>query len=198
MKFNFLSENGTGIKVDEKTAAVYYKKAADGGDIEALLFLGIAYEFGSGVDKDAFRAIEYYKRATDEGNIEALRRLGQCYANGTGVDKDLAFSFECYTKAANLGDEFSVFLLADCYHWGKGIMVNYSKALNFYKKYIDNCKYANENYAKANYEIGNICIIPEYQGRGIGTKILKDIIKQNMERNIKLQYFNGFIHISFS
>ena len=25
------------------------------------------------------------------------------------------------------------------------------------------------------YEIGNICIIPEYQGRGIGTQVLKDI-----------------------
>ena len=39
------------------------------------------------------------------------------------------------------------------------------------------------------YEIGNICIIPEYQGKGIGTKILKDIIEKNKERNIKLQYF---------
>ena len=39
------------------------------------------------------------------------------------------------------------------------------------------------------YEIGNICIIPEYQGKGIGTEILNDIIEQNKERNIKLQYF---------
>ena len=49
--------------------------------------------------------------------------------------------------------------------------------------------YNGEVLENGDYEIGNICIIPEYQGRGIGTKILKDIIKQNMERNIKLQYF---------
>lgn len=49
--------------------------------------------------------------------------------------------------------------------------------------------YNGEVLENGDYEIGNICIIPEYQGKGIGTKILKDIIKQNMERNIKLQYF---------
>jgi len=49
--------------------------------------------------------------------------------------------------------------------------------------------YNGEILENGDYEIGNICIIPEYQGKGIGTKILKDIINQNMERNIKLQYF---------
>ena len=39
------------------------------------------------------------------------------------------------------------------------------------------------------YEIGNICIIPEYQRKGIGTKILKDVIEKNKERTIKIQYF---------
>ena len=49
--------------------------------------------------------------------------------------------------------------------------------------------YNGEILENGDYEIGNICIIPEYQGKGIGTKILKDIIKQNIERDIKLQYF---------
>ena len=49
--------------------------------------------------------------------------------------------------------------------------------------------YNGEVLENGDYEIGNICIIPEYQGKGIGTKILKDIINQNKERNIKLQYF---------
>lgn len=49
--------------------------------------------------------------------------------------------------------------------------------------------YNGEVIENGDYEIGNICIIPEYQGRGIGTKIVKDIIKQNIDRNIRLQYF---------
>ena len=49
--------------------------------------------------------------------------------------------------------------------------------------------YNGEVLENGDYEIGNICIISEYQGKGIGTKILKDVIEQNKERNIKIQYF---------
>ena len=49
--------------------------------------------------------------------------------------------------------------------------------------------YNGETLENGDYEIGNICIIPKYQGKGIGTKILKDIIKQNIKRTIRLQYF---------
>ena len=40
-----------------------------------------------------------------------------------------------------------------------------------------------------NYEIGNICIIPEYQGRGIGTQVLKDIIRLHGSHNLHIQFF---------
>ena len=40
-----------------------------------------------------------------------------------------------------------------------------------------------------NYEIGNICIIPEYQRKGIGTMILKDKLKKYKNYNIEIQYF---------
>ena len=39
------------------------------------------------------------------------------------------------------------------------------------------------------FEIGNICIKPEYQNKGIGTAILKEIIFENKDKNIKLQVF---------
>ena len=55
-----------------------------------------------------------------------------------------------------------------------------NKDIGFYNGKILDDKY---------YEIGNICIKSEYQGKGIGTKILQDIIKNNSERIIKLQYF---------
>ncbi len=40
-----------------------------------------------------------------------------------------------------------------------------------------------------NYEIGNICIIPEYQGRGIGTQVLTDIMELHKDQELHLQYF---------
>ena len=39
------------------------------------------------------------------------------------------------------------------------------------------------------YEIGNICILPEYQNRGIGTAILQDVITEHADKDIHLQYF---------
>ena len=39
------------------------------------------------------------------------------------------------------------------------------------------------------YEIGNICIIPEYQGKGIGTQVLKDIMELHKEQDLHIQYF---------
>ena len=41
------------------------------------------------------------------------------------------------------------------------------------------------------YEIGNICIIPEYQGKGIGTSVLKDIIKLHKDSDLHIQYFKS-------
>ena len=39
------------------------------------------------------------------------------------------------------------------------------------------------------YYIENICIIPEYQGKGIGTEILKSVLNEYSDKNIEIQYF---------
>ena len=51
--------------------------------------------------------------------------------------------------------------------------------------------YNGEILDNGNYEIGNICIIPEYQGKGIGTQVLKDAteLEENEDRDIEIQYF---------
>lgn len=39
------------------------------------------------------------------------------------------------------------------------------------------------------YYIENICIISEYQGKGIGTEILKSVLNEDSDKNIEIQYF---------
>lgn len=41
------------------------------------------------------------------------------------------------------------------------------------------------------YYIENICIVTEYQRKGIGTKILSDIIEKYKDYNIEIQYFKN-------
>ena len=60
------------------------------------------------------------------------------------------------------------------------IIVDGNKKIGFYNgKILDN----------GNYEVGNICIIPKYQGKGIGTKILKEKLAENKDRDVEIQYF---------
>jgi len=42
---------------------------------------------------------------------------------------------------------------------------------------------------KNTYEIVNICIDPTFQGKGIGSKILNDVINNNSDKDIILQHF---------
>ena len=49
--------------------------------------------------------------------------------------------------------------------------------------------YNDEYLDDGTYEIGNICIMPEYQGKGIGTMVLNDKIKENQDKDIIIQYF---------
>lgn len=39
------------------------------------------------------------------------------------------------------------------------------------------------------FHLVRICIIPEYQNRGIGTDILKDVLSDNSDKEITIQYF---------
>ena len=39
------------------------------------------------------------------------------------------------------------------------------------------------------YEIGNICITPEYQNHGLGTQILRNILDSHKAQDIHIQYF---------
>ena len=84
--------------------------------------------------------------------------------------------------------------------WGWNEEFQKQKYHEFIKKYkeytylinLDNKDvgfYNDEYLDNGDYEVCNICIIPEYQGKGIGTKILKDVLEKNKDKNIHIQYF---------
>ena len=58
----------------------WYKKAAAGGNAEAMYQVGRAYENGSGVREDVQQAVNWYDQAAIRGNKDAntaLDRLGE-------------------------------------------------------------------------------------------------------------------------
>lgn len=49
--------------------------------------------------------------------------------------------------------------------------------------------YNGKNKDDNTFEIGNICVKPEYQNKGIGTAVLKEILFEHKGQNVKLQVF---------
>ncbi|STY30303.1 enhanced entry protein EnhC [Legionella wadsworthii] len=62
---------------DPQQAFVWFKKAADAGDVEAQMFTAAAYMYGVGVKKNADAATRYYINAAKNGNALAQYTLAK-------------------------------------------------------------------------------------------------------------------------
>ena len=70
--------NGQGVRQDDAQAVQWYRQAAEQGDAQAQVLLGIAYESGRGVRQDSALAQEWYGKACDNGyqdGCDNYRRL---------------------------------------------------------------------------------------------------------------------------
>ena len=77
--------------------------AAEQGNAEAQIRLGILYRFGLGVPEDGAEAARWYRAAAEQGSASAQGSLGFMYANGLGVPKDGAEAVRWYRAAAEQG-----------------------------------------------------------------------------------------------
>ena len=80
-----------------------YQKAADNGDVDAMVNLGDLYANGQGM-ADYAMAGEWYQKAADNGDANGMWGLGWLYEHGQGVAQDYAKAREWYQKAADKGN----------------------------------------------------------------------------------------------
>ncbi len=78
------THGGDGLPQDYVKAIDFFRKAAEGGDADALYDLGWAYEQGLGVPADRQRAIEWYSKAAGKRQALALKRLDKLSETGGG------------------------------------------------------------------------------------------------------------------
>jgi hypothetical protein len=97
--------NRRGVAKSDKEAVNWYRKAADKGQVYAMLNLGWMYANGRGVARDDSEAVKWCRKAADLGEPVAMYNLGLMYDNGLGVKKDRAEALKWYKKAAALGHE---------------------------------------------------------------------------------------------
>ena len=115
---------------DYAQAAIWYAKAADQGDADALDWMGVLYRDGKGVAIDKQREQDYFEKAALQGLAEAQNHLAVFHEKNHAYDQALAW----YSEAALQSESSALFSLGTFFEKGLGVAQDYQRAALFYKK----------------------------------------------------------------
>lgn len=129
---------------DSIKAFNYFKKAADLGNVEACLNVGLHYRDGIVVNQDYAKALEYYTKATEKGNPVGYINVGTIYYLSyqdytyhnidLGVEKDLNKAIQNLEASLNIVENVDAhYWLGLCYWYAKDDNKDDTKAFNHIK-----------------------------------------------------------------
>ena|SRR5215471_938364 len=88
----FMYHRGLGVAVDDREAAVWLRRAAEHGQAEGQLMLGILFYYGRGVPQSFVRAYAWCELAETDGNTDAtLCRDAALESMPSDADRQEAF-----------------------------------------------------------------------------------------------------------
>jgi TPR repeat protein len=127
-------EFGNGVVRDSAEAAMWYRAAADRGDVRAQNSLGIMYDQGIGVPQNPSEAVKWFLLSADRGFPIAQVNLGHMIESGRGVTQDNGKAFAWFLIAAQQGEPQAQYHLAVMYEWGTGIAKDGFESFHWYKE----------------------------------------------------------------
>jgi len=107
---------------------------ARGGEVYAMLALGIKYGNGEGCHPNDEIALEWYSKAADKGLAEGQFKVGLYHLMGYGTAANDQKAFEWYSKAAAQNNAGACFGLGEIYEGGWGRPINVDEAKRWYSK----------------------------------------------------------------
>lgn len=120
--------------VELQNSAVYLRKAADAGIVDAQFRCGVILEKGLGYPANPQKAVYFYKKAAENGHLDATYHFAVCLLNGVGVPTTDAENANRFLRvAADKGHAQSQVSLAYNYENGIGSPVNYQLAFHYYQ-----------------------------------------------------------------
>jgi len=90
-------------KQQYSSALRYFRQAAGRGDVEAIVQMGLMYDFGRGVCQNYTEAMRWYLKAAEKGEPRAMYLVGHMYEFGEGVPVNADEAFFWYLKSARQG-----------------------------------------------------------------------------------------------
>jgi TPR repeat protein len=94
---------GEGVDRNPAAGAEYVEKAADQGELSAMLYAGKWLRDGSGHPTDLGKAAAYFRRGADLGNRECRWEYGQMLRRGEGIARDVPAGVKYIRMAADDG-----------------------------------------------------------------------------------------------
>jgi TPR repeat protein len=92
---------GEGVPLDYAEGVKWVRKAAEQGDTDGQLFLGLMYDKGQGVTQNYAESAKWYRKAAEQGESTAQVVLGIMYGVGLGVPQDHVQSYFWSSLAAS-------------------------------------------------------------------------------------------------
>lgn len=120
-----------GMPTNPAQSLYEYQEAAEQGDPEAQLQLGLLYEQGNGVERDQEEALRWFTLAAEQGNAAAQANLGDLFEFGDGIKSNKAAA-HYYRQAATQGYRDAQLDLGRLYELGKGLPQNPVQAYRWY------------------------------------------------------------------
>ncbi len=118
----FLYYHGrAGLPQDYATAAKWFSRASDDGEIHGEATLGAMYLTGQGVPQDVGKARSLIADAAGKGDAESQRAVGSWYEDGNVVQRDYSASAKWYEKAAAQGNALAQLRLGFLFLHGHGV-----------------------------------------------------------------------------
>ena len=122
---------------DLSQAFLYFSRAVNHGNVEAMSYLARCYACGYGTTVNYSRAFALYNEAAEFDDIYAIYQVGQYYAIGRAVEESDELAFKYFLRGANLNDGDCQAKVAYAYFYGIGIKKDIDEGLKWLEKSVE-------------------------------------------------------------
>jgi hypothetical protein len=119
--------------VKEEPIVHLYRHAAQQGDLDARMRLGLMFHEGDGVSRDPEQAAHWFKLAASEELPAGQAALGYLHEQGMGVQQNFAQALTWYRRAADKHHAWAQYRLGMMYRDGRGVPKDSEKAVDLLK-----------------------------------------------------------------
>lgn len=168
---------GSGVEKNYSEAVKWLQKAAEQGLHDAAWYIGECYSKGGyGIKQDYELAAEWYEKGAETNSFHQYV-LGCNFLWGNGVDQDCEKAVKWLQRGSG---RHKYSLLGECYYYGEGTEQDYARAIDCYRKGVE------EDNERAMWNLG----VAYSEGNGVKADFEKAAELYEMAAEREDAYYN--------